>query len=75
MSYHASFSVGGEAFELTSATLRRLRAIAMAVGAWALVFDGCNLIGEFDKRGNWHDLRPIEPCCEHVEFWQLAEVR
>ena len=81
MSYYGQFSVNGESFGIEADSLRRLRNIAMACGTWCNVFAGPELLGEIDKRGNWHDVRstdndsivlPVDD--ESLEFWQMANV-
>lgn len=54
--YVAVVTVAGRAIEIRALRLRDLRDIVAGCASWALVSCGDRVIGEFDHRGNWHDL-------------------
>ena len=75
-------TIGKETIEIRAKHLYTLRVLSSAT--WISVFVDDEMIGQFDPRGNWFDLRPEDrqspddppsvPRHESGEFWQLADV-
>lgn len=78
--YFSEFLANGRKVELSARNLASMRCIARQLRSWLTVYTIEGLaIGQFDRKGNWHDLAPIVDADDSIElpiddsdleFWQ-----